>query len=323
MIVSSSKREPSYLTIPVDNVDFDSNNIRRTKSDISGLKQTISDVGLLQPILLCKSDKRYVVVDGERRLRAMKDLGIADLIVGRDVVIDVEETPADVKFKQVIANIQREDINDIELGYAFVLLNEQYGYQYKEVAEIIGKTPHYVTSKVGLARRLSPDVQALYVKDIEAAKCIPVTSSESHESVESPYVMSVNVVQSIARLPVNLQMQSYEEIKNSEMDKKEALRYLQTVRTRCGDLPINNQPMSVDETITLKEDINREIVLKKYLNRLDKEVDRFAMKVKAGGYNRDEEVIPAIGSLIGKLQLLYAELKADNAETGVDVMMIY
>jgi ParB family chromosome partitioning protein len=272
---------------------------------------------------LYRSDGRYIVIDGERRLRAMMDLGITDLIVGRDVVVDMEETDADIRFKQVIANIQREGINDVELGHAFLMLNEQYGYQYKEVADIIGKTPHYVTAKVGLAKRLSPEVQALYVADIEAAKCIPDTSPDEPEIEETPYVMSVNVVQGIARLPTGLQMQSFIEIKDKQMDKKEALKYLQSVRANNDNASVDNKIGDTDAAISKKEEKSHEIVMKRYLNRLDKDVDRIVVQVKSGEHRRDEKVIPALESLISKLQSLYAELKAANIETTVDGMTIY
>jgi ParB family chromosome partitioning protein len=47
---------------------------------------------------------------------ALRELGVQELIIGRDIVIDIEETEADTRFKQIIANVQREDLNDIELG---------------------------------------------------------------------------------------------------------------------------------------------------------------------------------------------------------------
>ena len=118
----------------------------------------------------------FTVIDGARRLAALIELGVTELIVGRDLIIDVEETEADARFKQIIANVQREDFNAIELGHAFVTLKEEYGYQYNEIAEIVGKTPHYVTAKVGLAKRLEHEVQQLYVEDLDREKCIQNTS---------------------------------------------------------------------------------------------------------------------------------------------------
>ncbi len=164
--------EKDYSIIDINAIHIDPKHIRKGPFHVQRLKNTISDVGLLQPILLQKSEDNFTVIDGVRRLEALKALNVQELIVGREVVIDAEETEADSRFKQIIANIQRENINDIELGYAFVTLKEDYGYDYKETAEIIGKTSHYVTAKVGLATRLIRELQVQVLLDWSEAKCI-------------------------------------------------------------------------------------------------------------------------------------------------------
>ncbi len=88
-------------------------------------------------------------------------------------------------FKQIIANIQREDINDIELGHAFVMLKEHYGYQYNEITEISGKRPQYETSKATLPKRLTPEVKALVIRDREMAKCGLTTVPDDMEMLKS------------------------------------------------------------------------------------------------------------------------------------------
>lgn len=90
--------------------------IRKSDFSTEHLKDTIADAGLLQPILARKEGDRFIVVDGARRLVALRELGVQELIIGRDIVIDIEETEADTRFKQISANVQREDLNDIELG---------------------------------------------------------------------------------------------------------------------------------------------------------------------------------------------------------------
>ncbi|MGA9142034.1 MAG: ParB/RepB/Spo0J family partition protein, partial [Methanocella sp.] len=179
-------------TIPINEVYVGKGNIRRTHGDISGLRNTVADVGLLQPIIVRKSAEGFVVIDGSRRLQALIELNVTDLIIGRDVIVDLEETEADSLFKQVIANIQREDINDIDLGHAFIQLNDQYGYIYKEIAEIICKTQHYVSAKVGMAKRLTPEVQDVIVRDWEEIKCIRNTLQE--DNTPAPYEMNVNII---------------------------------------------------------------------------------------------------------------------------------
>ncbi len=145
----ASRKSIQCKTIAIQRVGVSPDHIRKNFSCNTKLKVTIADVGLLQPILVRRSGDNFVVIDGARRLEALKSLNVPELIVGKDVIIDSEEREADTRFKEIIANIQREDINDIELGHAFVTLNESYGYPYKDVAEIIGVTSHNVAAKVG------------------------------------------------------------------------------------------------------------------------------------------------------------------------------
>lgn len=304
--------QQKVITLPINSIDIDKDYIRQTKTDITGLKQTISDVGLLQPIIVQQLGDRYILIDGERRLNAMRDLAITDLIVGRDVVVDMEETVADVKFKQIISNIQREDINDVELGHAFVLLKEQFGYEYREIAEIIGKTPHYVSAKVGLAIRLVQDVQTAYVKDIEAEKCNRVTSEFDSGEIPDSYLMSVKVVEAIARLPTELQMPSYAEIKKNCMDKKEAMGYISSIQKDTVLLSIaNNIKEIVEPYVPKKIKDDRVNILDNNLYRINRDIEKFAINVKSSDYVNYEEVIPVLESLITKLNSLYDELKSD------------
>lgn len=296
-------KRKNVQTIHIKRIYVDNEHIRRNIRYIRGLKETIADAGLLQPILVQQAEQGYKVIDGARRLEALKALEVQELIIGKDVIVDDEEAEADFKFKQLIANVQREDINDIELGHAFVVLKEKYGYQYKEIAEIISKTPHYVAAKVGLAKRLIPEVQELVVKDWEAAKCIRDTLNEESEDAEEPYSMNVKIIEDIARLPAELQRASYEFIRDKEMDTGEALRYLRKVKA------------GLEETEEDAEDAGLKV--KKYLEKIYRDVDKLSVTIKSFPVV-DDEVASTIEELITRLNLLYMEVKAGSKKsTGV------
>jgi ParB family chromosome partitioning protein len=312
----SAKAMDGLKTIPINNVFVGEGNIRRTRGDISGLRNTVADVGLLQPIIVRKSGEGFVVIDGSRRLQALKELNVKDLIIGRDVIVDLEETEADSLFKQVIANIQREDINDIDLGRAFILLNGQYGYNYKEIAEIICKTQHYVSAKVGMAKRLTPEVQETIVRDWEEMKCIRNTFQE--ENIPAPYEMNVNIIEDIARLPQELQMDAYNTIKADELDKNEALKYLRSLKinadaTNLSDdikgLAESAQSQAETQVVTDKE-------LSVCLKKIDRDLDRLAMSVKGSADSDREKVIPVLESLIEKIYMLCSEFRTRDMAPG-------
>jgi ParB family chromosome partitioning protein len=304
------KKNDHQKIINIARVGVCPEHIRKSLSNIGGLKSTIADVGLLQPILVRRSGDNFTVIDGARRLEALKALEVPELIVGRDVIIDLEEREADTRFKEIIANIQREDINDIELGHAFVMLKKSYGYQYNEVAEIVGKTPHYVAAKVGLATRLAPEVQALIVKDWEAAKCIPNTSGEDAAPF---YAMNVNVIEDIARLPESLQKPAYEAIKAKEMDKKEALEYLRSIKRDAETLEMADDVKGVVESYADQAQNNEKPVardLSKSLKKLNKDLDRISVSFKTQDQIDKEEILPTLESIIERLNVLYAEVKS-------------
>lgn len=311
----SLKRE--FSTIPIESVRVDVCHIRRNHSDIEDMKRTITDVGLLQPILVKRSGDDYVVIDGARRLNALKELNVKELIINRDVIIDAEETVADSKFKQIIANIQREDINDIELGHAFVMLKEHYDYQFNEIAEIIGKKPHYVTAKASLAKRLTPEVKALVIRDWELAKCGPTTVSDDTEIVEGPYKMNVNVIERIARMPQDIQKQAYETIKEKEMDKKEAMSYLRNMKKDLKDVrqEKTEEGPEVPECGGSEGPVENNIT-KRYFMRINREIDQLTVEVKST-YIGQEYVRQELETLIQRLNSLYSEI-----EIGVEKLKV-
>ncbi|BAI60970.1 putative ParB-like partition protein [Methanocella paludicola SANAE] len=311
MKTRSKSNASDFLTIHIKRISIDPTHIRRNVKDIKELKSTIADVGLLQPILVRQTNRGYTVVDGARRLEALKELGIEELIIGKDVIVETAETEADEKFKQLIANVQREDINDIELGHAFVALNEGYGYQFKEMAEIIEKTPHYVAAKVGLAKRLVPVVQSMVISDWQSAKCSRNTSrSDIDDVVPGPYLMNVNVIEDIARLPAELQQAAYETIKDKEMDKKEALRYLKTIKEDAEVLKMADDVKGHMQACS-EEDEGHEKELKRYLKKIDRDLEKLSVTIKAGNDIDRRKVVSALKALIERLNQLYSEVNND------------
>ncbi|HUL62225.1 MAG TPA: ParB/RepB/Spo0J family partition protein [Methanocella sp.] len=289
--------------IPIARVKFDKSHIRKSDFSLRSLKSTIEDAGLLQPILARRNGDGFTVVDGARRLAALIELGVTELIVGRDLIIDVEETEADARFKQIIANVQREDLNPIEMGNAFVALKEEFGYQYNETAEIIGRTPHYVASKVGLAKRLDPGVQKLYIEDLEREKCIRNTELGD---AEPGYLMNINVLEDIARLPVELQKPAYEEVRAEEMDKAKALRYLKSLKKAAA---------AADGKVTFAMPDGRvpSPGIQRHIRKISRDIERLLDSVHRGE-RVEHDVVPEIERLIEKLSTLCIRIKVKDFE---------
>jgi len=112
-----------------------------SEESIEELAQSIKKHGLLQPIVVIKDNDRYILVAGERRLRAFKKLGKEKI---KAVITDYSKE--DLREYALIENIQREDLNPVEIALSLHSLIEEHGYTHEELAKNIGKSRTYITN---------------------------------------------------------------------------------------------------------------------------------------------------------------------------------
>ncbi|MEG0073065.1 MAG: ParB/RepB/Spo0J family partition protein [Clostridia bacterium] len=117
------------------------------KEKLEELSESIKIHGVIQPILVVKMDSSYTIVAGERRWRAAK-------LAGLKTIPAILKDYTDTKKKQValIENIQREDLNAIEVAKAIKDLMDIDGYNMQEVANITGKNMSTVSNTLRLLR---------------------------------------------------------------------------------------------------------------------------------------------------------------------------
>ncbi len=112
---------------------------------IQELGESIKKHGLLQPIIVVKKDDDYMLLAGERRLRASKDAGLKTI---RAIVADIESE--NLRELALIENIQREDLNPIELAAAYKELIGEYNITQEELSQIIKKSRTQITNTLRL-----------------------------------------------------------------------------------------------------------------------------------------------------------------------------
>ena len=117
------------------------------KEKLEELTNSIKENGVIQPILVVKDENGYTIVAGERRWRAAKKAGLKEIPA---IIKDYTDT----KKKQValIENIQREDLNIIEIARALKELMEIDGYSQSEVAKVTGKSVPAVSNIMRLLK---------------------------------------------------------------------------------------------------------------------------------------------------------------------------
>jgi ParB family chromosome partitioning protein len=116
------------------------------EEDLKELAASIKQNGILQPVLLRKTDdNRYELVYGHRRFEAAKRAGLTEI-----PAIFKRLSDREVLEIAIIENIQREDLNPIEEANAYYKLNVEFNLTQEEIAERVGKARTTVTNKMRL-----------------------------------------------------------------------------------------------------------------------------------------------------------------------------
>ena len=137
-----------FLEVDLNQIVPPSQNPRQVfdANALADLAQSILHHGILQPIVVIKRDTGYEIVSGERRYRAAKQAGLTKV----PVVVREGDDQQHLAELRLIENIQREDLNPIELAHAFQALLDQHGLTHEDLAERVGKDRSSVTNALRL-----------------------------------------------------------------------------------------------------------------------------------------------------------------------------
>jgi ParB family transcriptional regulator, chromosome partitioning protein len=149
-------RDDAVRTIPVDQIMPNPRQPRSVvdREKLEELAASITTHGLIQPLIVTETIEGYVLIAGERRWRAARLAGLAQV-----PVIVKETTPQDMLELALIENIQRADLNALEEAHAYRDLIDEFGLTQEAVAERVGKARSTVANLVRLLS-LPENVQA-------------------------------------------------------------------------------------------------------------------------------------------------------------------
>ena len=131
------------------------------KEKLQELASSIKSQGLLQPIVVKKSDDGYILVAGERRLKAV-ELNGEDFI--QAVIIDIDDNK--LREYALIENIQRDDLNILEIAISFASLINEYKITHEELSKIVHKSRSTITNILRLLNLSDYAKKALLKDDI-------------------------------------------------------------------------------------------------------------------------------------------------------------
>jgi len=144
------------------------------------LAESIKENGVIQPLIVRKTDGGFEIVAGERRWRAAKIAKLEKL----PVVIRTA-TDQDVAELTLIENIQREDLNPIEEAEAYEKLSERFGLTHEDIAKKTGKNRSVITNQLRLLKLSDKAKEALVSGAITAGHARALLAAASPEEMNS------------------------------------------------------------------------------------------------------------------------------------------
>ena len=143
--LAASAGSPIGRLVPIDQLDPNPNQPRHVMGDLSELMASISEQGILEPLVVRQRGDRFQIVAGERRYQAAVQVGLRELPV---VIRDVDDT--EMLELALIENLQRKDLTPFEESEALQSLAERCGYTHEDLARRLGKSRTSVTESLAL-----------------------------------------------------------------------------------------------------------------------------------------------------------------------------
>lgn len=112
---------------------------------LEALAESISQHGIIQPIVVRPRDGMYMIVTGERRWRAARMAGLSEVPV---MIIEADDKKA--AELALVENIQRKDLNPVEEAQAYADLIEEYSYTQEEISKKVGKSRSSIANSLRL-----------------------------------------------------------------------------------------------------------------------------------------------------------------------------
>ena len=143
--LAASAGAPIGRLIPIEQIDPNPNQPRQVMGDLSELIASITEKGIIEPLVVRPRGDRFQIIAGERRYQASVQAGLLELPV---VIRDVDDT--EMLELALIENLQRKDLTAFEESEALHGLAESCGYTHEDLARRLGRSRTSVTESLAL-----------------------------------------------------------------------------------------------------------------------------------------------------------------------------
>ena len=152
--------------VPIDELRANPEQPRKAfaKGELEELAGSIKVHGVLSPLIVRRHDGRYVIIAGERRMKAAALAGLSEVPV---VIREVDEANLQLELA-LVENLQRADLNPVEAATGFDRLINKHGYTQEQVASAVGKNRSTIANAVRLLNLPEFALDSLRNGDISA-----------------------------------------------------------------------------------------------------------------------------------------------------------
>jgi ParB family chromosome partitioning protein len=143
--LAASAGAPVGRMVPIDLIDPNPDQPRQAMGDLAELMASITEKGIIEPLVLRQRGSRYQIIAGERRYQAAIQAGLHEL---PGVIRDVDDT--EMLELALVENIQRKDLTPFEESEAMHSLAQRCGYTHEDLAKRLGKSRTSITESLAL-----------------------------------------------------------------------------------------------------------------------------------------------------------------------------
>ncbi len=229
---NEGSQRDAVLEIPLKDIRPNPFQPRKSFDDtaLAELAESIKNDGLLQPVVVTEDIDGYVLIAGERRFRASK---LAKLKEIRAIVLNSDEQ----KMRQfaLIENIQREELNSVELAEAYHELIKLHDITHEELATMIHKSRTHITNTLRLLQLSLKTQKALIEKKISAghAKVLVGLDEKEQELMVNSIVGQKLTVRDVESMIKNIKK---EDTKKSPSANDEIILDFSKLKEKLNDL---------------------------------------------------------------------------------------
>ena len=187
---SEDKKESKLRDLKIDDIIPDEDQPRRQfkQDQLEALADSIREHGVLMPIVVTKEGDKYKIVAGERRWRASKIAGLEKM----PAIIRTLDAQNRLELS-LIENVQREDLNAIEIATAYAKLKTQFNLSSADVAKRVGKSEPAVINTMRLLTLPDEAKHAMVEHKLSEGQMRPlITATPEQISAVLPRIIEEN-----------------------------------------------------------------------------------------------------------------------------------